>query len=79
MKECFRNCFRNHFQLECKHRCVPPRAAQTRTVRPVLARLVGELWAADPSKCPRGHEEMLVQGHVLIRPPFILLTFSTVL
>ena len=28
--------------------------AKTCAVHPVFARVVGELWAADPSKCPRG-------------------------
>ena len=35
----------------------------------VFARLVGELWAEDPSKLPRGHEAMLVvQRHILGLP-----------
>ena len=32
------------------------RFAKTWVVRPVSAQVVGELWAADPSRCPRGHE-----------------------
>ena len=35
------------------NRCVPPCAAKTYVVRPVFARVVRELWAADPSECPR--------------------------
>ena len=35
--------------------CVPFCVAKTCAVRPVFA-WVGELWAADPSSCPRGHK-----------------------
>ena len=47
-----------HFGLaNDKHfRRVPPCAVQTRAVRPVFARVLGELRAADPSECPRAHE-----------------------
>ena len=31
--------------------------AQTCAVRPILARVVGELWTANPSRCPRGYAE----------------------
>ena len=49
-----------------KDRHVPPCAVKTCAVRPVFARVVGELRAADPSKCPRAHEaEMLAQGNNL--------------
>ena len=30
--------------------------AKTCAVCPVLAGLAGELWAADPGKCPSGHQ-----------------------
>ena len=36
-------------------RRVPPCAVKTCAVRPVFARAVGELQAADPSKCLRAH------------------------
>ena len=29
--------------------------AKIDAVSPIFARVVGELWAADPSKCPRGY------------------------
>ena len=35
---------------------MPPCAVKTCAVRPVFARVVWELRAADPSKCPRAHE-----------------------
>ena len=35
---------------------LPPCTVKTCAVRPVFARVVGELQAADPSKCPRAHE-----------------------
>ena len=38
------------------NRRVPPCAVKTCAVRPVFAPVVGELWAPDPSKCPRAHE-----------------------
>ena len=45
-------------------RSVPPCVAKPSAVRPVFARVVGELRAANPSKCPRAHEsKMLAQGH----------------
>ena len=37
-------------------RRVPPCAVKACAVRPVFARAVKELRAADPSKCPRVHE-----------------------
>ena len=39
-----------------KFRHVPPYAVKTCSVRPFFARVVGELRAADPSKCPKAHE-----------------------
>ena len=35
---------------------VPPCAVKTCAVRPVFVWVVGELRAANPSKCPRAHE-----------------------
>ena len=37
-------------------RRAPPCAAKTRAARPVFVRVVGELWAANPSKRPSAHE-----------------------
>ena len=37
-------------------RRVPPCAVKPCAVRPVFARVVGELRAADPSKCPRARK-----------------------
>ena len=39
-----------------KIRRVPPCAVKTCAVRPVFARVGGELRTADPSKCPGAHE-----------------------
>ena len=46
----------NHFVTHSMFRCVLPRAEEICAVHPVFARVVGELQAADPSKCPRAHE-----------------------
>ena len=49
-----------------KNRRVTPCAVKTCAVRPVFARVVGKLRAADPSKCPRAHQaKMLAQGNNL--------------
>ena len=44
------------FGLNFWFRRVPPCAVQTCAVRPGFAPVVGELQAANPSKCPRAHE-----------------------
>ena len=41
---------------------MPPCVAKTCAERPVFAQLVGELWAADPSKRPRAHEAKASSG-----------------
>ena len=43
-------------------RSVPPCVATTCAERPVFAWVVGELWAADPSKCTRAHEANASSG-----------------
>ena len=46
-------------------RRVPPCAGTTCAVRPVFAWVVGELWAADPSKCPRAMKQNASPGNNL--------------
>ena len=36
--------------------CAPPWAVKPCVVRPVFARVLGELQAVDPSKCPKAYE-----------------------
>ena len=36
--------------------CMLPCVIKNCVVHPVLLLVVGELWAAGPSRCPRGHE-----------------------
>ena len=46
-------------------RRVPPSVAKTCAVRPVFVLVVGELWAADPSKCPEAMHRNASWGHNL--------------
>ena len=43
----------------------PPCVSKSCAVRPVFARVAGELWAADPSKNQIGHEANAVLWHTL--------------
>ena len=45
-------------RVRMPHSCV----AKTCAERPVFARMVGELWEADPSKCPRTREANASSG-----------------
>ena len=45
-----------HLTWFANPRPVPPSAVKTCAVRPVFVRVVGELQAANPSKCPSAHE-----------------------
>ena len=61
-----RNCFGiNSVILVCVQRYnrrVPPCVVQTCAVRPILARVLGNLWTATSSKCPRSYEAHATSG-----------------
>ena len=48
--------YHGNFAIIGDFRCVPLCVVETCAEHPVFAQDVGELWAAGPNKCPRGHE-----------------------